>query len=167
MAEGASTPPSRTSLDHYLQQPYKALEDSDGSEAGHMGDWGSGEGVLQDSEVAQHSKSRDALQDASSDGRHSMATMSPVDNARSRNAIPEGKRLTALLLDKLQGHEGQRASGDEAMSPPGLSSNSNSMAGYQSPFESLANEGMSVSEDTDSVKAEVGSVASLKLAPSK
>ena len=166
-AEQASSSPSRTSLDHYLHQPYKAAAHESG-EAGHMGRWDAGEGVMPETEVAQHSKLLDALQEARRSGDQPMLSMPPVDHVTSGRAMPEGKRLTALLLDKLQGHDTQRTSGDEVMSPPGHSSNSNSsLAGYQSPFESLAHEAMSVSEDTDSIKAEVGSVGSFNLGPSK
>ena len=166
----ASTPPPRTSLDHYLRQPYKAsVEDDESSEAGHMGHWDAGEGIMPEREVAQLSRSRDALHEARSSGEHSMASMPPFQDARPGQRMPEGKRLTALLLDKLQGHDSARSGGDEGTSPPGLSSHStSSMAGYQSPFESLANEGgFSASEDTDSIRAEIGSVASINLAPSK
>ena len=169
-AEEAATPPPRTSLDHYLRQPFKASEgDDESTEAGHMGHWDAGEGVMPEREVAQHSHSRNALQEARSSGEHSMASMPPFQGARPGHRMPEGKRLTALLLDKLQGHDSARPGGDEGTSPPGLSSHStSSLAGYQSPFESLANEGgLSVSEDTDSIKAEIGSVPSLNLAPSK
>lgn len=163
-AEEASMLLPRTSLDHYLRQPYKASEeDRESSEAGHMGHWDSGEGVMPERQVAQHCHSRDALQEARSSGEHSMASMPPFQSARPGQRMPEGKRLTALLLDKLQGHDSARLGGDEVMSPPGPSSHStSSMAGYQSPFESLANEGgLSVSEDADSVRAEIGSVASI------
>ena len=171
-AEEASTPPSRTSLDHYLRQPYKATEGQSGEsgEAGHMGHWDAGEGVMPEREVAENARSLDALQEARSSGEHSMASMPPFQSARPGQRMPEGKRLTALLLDKLQGHDAGRSSGaDEGLSPPGHSSHStSSLAGYQSPFESLANEGgLSTSEDTDSVKAEFGSVPFHFLAPSK
>lgn len=170
-AEEASTPPSRTSLDHYLQQPYKAPEENNESgEAGHMGHWDAGEGFMPEREVAENARSLDALQEARSSGEHSMASMPPFQSARPGQKMPEGKRLTALLLDKLQGHDAGRSSGgDEGISPPGHSSHStSSLAGYQSPFESLANEGgLSTSEDTDSVKAEFGSVPFNFLAPSK
>ena len=169
-AEEVSTPPPRTSLDHYLRQPYKvgSEEDGESSETGHMGHWDSGEGIMPEKEVAQHSRSCAALHEARSSGEQSMASMPPLQGARPGQRMPEGKRLTALLLDKLQGHDSTHSGGDEGMSPPGLSSHStSSMAGYQSPFESLANEGgLSVSEDTDSIKAEIGSVASINLAPS-
>lgn len=167
--EEASPPPSRPSLDHYLGQPYKAAEDSESGEAGHMGRWDSGEGVMPEKEVVRYSNSTDALQGARSSGEHSMASMPPYHNTgHPGQRLPEGKRLTALLLDKLQGHDAQRATGDEALSPPGLSSNStSSMAGYQSPFESLAHEALSASEDTESIIAEIGSVASINLAPSR
>lgn len=166
-SEEASAPSSRTSLDHYLRQPNKTA-DSESGETGHMGKWDAGEGVMPETEVAQHSKLLNTLQEARRSGDHPMLSMPPVDHLRSGHAMPEGKRLTALLLDKLQGHDAQRASGEEVMSPPGRSSNSNSsLAGYQSPFESLAQEAMSVSEDTDSIKAEVGSVGSLNLGAPK
>ena len=168
-AEEAATPPPRTSLDHYLRQPSKAPEgDGESREASHMGHWDSGEGVMPEREVVQQAHSRDALQEARSSGEHSMVSMPPFQGARPGQRMPEGKRLTALLLDKLQGHDSTGPGGDEGTSPPGLSSHStSSMAGYQSPFESLANEGgLSVSEDTDSIKAEIGSVPSINLAPS-
>ena len=171
-AEGAPTPAQRPSLDHYLCQPYKASEFGEGSGAGHMGRWDAGEGVMSAREVAHHSSSSlgglAAVQEAQGSGQAGMASMPPVHSARPGQRMPEGKRLTALLLDKLQGHDAQRPGGNECVSPPGLSSNSTSSVpnGYQSPFESLANEGFSVSEDTDSIKAEIGSIASINLAPS-
>lgn len=169
-AAGAVTPPSRTSLDHYLCQPHKATEDGEsGEKAGHMGRWEAGEGVMPEKEVAHNSRTIDALQDARSSGEHSMASMPPYHSpTHAGQRLPEGKRLTALLLDKLQGHDVQRPSLDEALSPPGLSSNStSSMAGYQSPFESLAHEALSASEDAESIKAEIGSSASINLASSR
>lgn len=169
-AEEAVTPPSRTSLDHYLCQPYKATEDGEsGEEAGHLGRWDAGEGVMPEKEVAQNSRTIDVLQDARSSGEHSMASMPPYHNpTHAGQRLPEGKRLTALLLDKLQGHDAQRPSLDEALSPPGLSSNStSSMAGYQSPFESFAHEPLSASEDAESIRTEIGSGASINLASSR
>ena len=91
----------------------------------------------------------------------------PKQAAKSDKGIPDGKRLTALLLDKLEGHEGHHASDDDAddASPPGISNDGeSSLAGYQSPFESLAHEALM--EETDSVKAEDGSVKSFNMAPS-
>ena len=165
-AAESPSPPSRTSLDHYLRQPYKISDAGEGGKPSHMGHWDAGEGVMPESEVAYHSRSPHVLQARRKRGEGLMLSMPPFDTARSRSGstMPEGKRLTALLLDKLQGHDVQRVSNEEGMSPPGHSSNSNSsMAG----FESVAHDNMSFSEDTDSVKAEVGSVGSLHLAPSK
>ncbi|KAL0043483.1 hypothetical protein WJX79_006006 [Trebouxia sp. C0005] len=62
---------------------------------------------------------------------------------------------------------GHHASDDDAddASPPGISNDGeSSLAGYQSPFESLAHEALM--EETDSVKAEDGSVKSFNMAPS-
>ena len=76
-----------------------------------------------------------------------------------------GERLTALLLNKLHGHAAHSSDQEEVSSPPALTSNdSGSMAGYRSPFESLASYGLP--EEADSVQAEHGSSASLRMMPS-
>lgn len=76
-----------------------------------------------------------------------------------------GERLTALLLDKLHGHAAQSVDHEDVGSPPAVTSNdSGSMAGYRSPFESLASYG--VPEDAESIHAEHGSAASLRVMPS-
>ncbi len=145
--EEGSAPPSRSSLDHYLNQTVKPAEgdhaDDGMAPASHMGQW--------DKAVTESSLSNSHHQ--------------PKQAAKSDKGIPDGKRLTALLLDKLEGHEGHHASDDDDASPPGISNDGESfLAGYQSPFESLANEALM--EETDSVKAEDGSVKSLNMAPS-
>lgn len=148
--EEGSAPPSRSSLDQYLNQKVKPAEGNnadDGIEqALHMGQW--------DNVVTKSSLSNSHYQ--------------PKQAAKPDKGIPDGKHLTALLLDKLEGHEGHHASDDDAdddASPPGISNDGeSSLAGYQSPFESLAHEALM--GETDSVKAEDGSVKSLNMAPS-
>ena len=140
--EEDSTPPSRASLDHYLQQPQIAVAaDANGAK---LSDGTAGFPIRKQQQP---------------DIAHSTST-----------CLPDGKRLTALLLDKLQGHEGhlplRQDNAEEVVSPPGDFSNDSesSLAGYQSPFESLANEALS--EEADSVRAEDGSVKSMNMAPS-
>ncbi len=148
--EEGSAPPSISSLDHYLNQKVKPAEGNNADDGiapeSHMGQW--------DNAVTESSLSNSHHQ--------------PKQAAKSDKGIPDGKRLTALLLDKLEGHEGHHASDDDAdddASPPGISNDGeSSLAGYQSPFESLAHEALM--EETDSVKAEDGSVKSLNMAPS-
>lgn len=78
-----------------------------------------------------------------------------------------GERLTALLLDKLHGHASRSSDQEEMSSPPALTSNdSGSMAGYRSPFESLASYSYGIPEEADSLHAEYGSAASLLVMPS-
>ncbi|KAL0021141.1 hypothetical protein WJX77_004146 [Trebouxia sp. C0004] len=147
--EEGSAPPARSSQDHYLNQTVKPAEgnhaDDGMAPASHMGRW--------DNAVTESSLTNSPHQ--------------PKQAAKSDKGIPNGKRLTALLLDKLEGHEGHHASedDDDDASPPGISNDGeSSLAGYQSPFELLANE--AVLEEADSVKAEDGSVKSLNMAPS-
>ncbi len=152
--EEGSAPPSRSSLDHYLNQTVKPAEGSDADDgnapASRMRQW--------DNAVTLHCES------SPSNSHHQ-----PKQAAQFDKGNPDVKRLTALLLDKLEGHEGHHASDDDDddddASPHGISNDGeSSLAGYQSPFESLANEG--VFEETNSVKAENGSVKSLNMAPS-
>ncbi|DBA88511.1 TPA: hypothetical protein ACH3X2_004987 [Trebouxia sp. C0005] len=147
--EEASAPPSRSSLDHYLNPTVQPAEGNhaDGGIAptSHIGQWES------------------AITESSLRSSHHQ----PKQAAKFDKGVPDGKRLTALLLDKLEGHEGHHASDDGAddASPPGISNDGeSSLAGYQSPFESLAHEALM--EETDSVKAEDGSVKSFNMAPS-
>lgn len=125
---------SRTSLDHYLNA--EPLSALQGS------------GATQD--VVKHPA---AAQRAN-----------PSGFALDKN----GERLTALLLEKLHGHDthaARLAETEEAASPPALTSNdSDSMAGYRSPFESLASYAMQ--DEGDSIHAEHGSAASLRVMPS-
>ena len=144
-----SAPPSRSSLDHYLNQTVKPAEGNNAAD-----------GIEQASHTGQWDK---AVTESSLSSSHHQ----PKQAAKSDKGIPDGKRLTALLLDKLEGHEGHHASDDDAddASPPGISNDGeSSLAGYQSPFESLAHEALM--EETDSVKAEDGSVKSFDMAPS-
>ena len=86
-------------------------------------------------------------------------------SAHQQLSDKNGERLTALLLDKLHGHAAQSADHEDVGSPPAVTSNdSGSMAGYRSPFESLASYG--VPEDAESIHAEHGSAASLRVMPS-
>ena len=144
--EEGSAPPSRSSLDHSLNQTVKPAEGNNADDgiapASHMGQW--------DNAVTESSPRNSHHQ--------------PKQAAKSDKGIPDGKRLTALLLDKLEGHEGHCASDDDDASPPGISNDGeSSLAGYQSPFESLANEALM--EETGD-KAEDGSVKSLNMSPS-
>lgn len=139
--EEGSAPSSRSSLDHYLKQTVQPEE-------GNNADDGVAPALLmghRDKAVLPLSSSHHQFKQAS----------------KSDRGIPDGKRLTALLLDKL---EGQRASDDDDdASPPGDSNDGeSSLAGYQSPFETFANEALM--EETRSVKAEDGSVKSLNMA---
>ncbi len=149
--EEGSAPLSRSSLDHYLNQTVKPAERNNADDgiasASHMGQWDY----------------------AGTESSLSINHHQPKQAAKSDKGIPDGKRLTALLLDKLEGHEGHHASVDDdandGASPPGIGNDGeSSLTGYQSPFESLAHEALM--EETDSVKAEDGSIKSLNMAPS-
>ncbi len=162
-------PPSRTSLDHYLNQPVKS-SNAGSPHASNARQWDSGVTLKFDIAKASDESGESA------GGKHGAADLQskqkqqPENATDTGNTLPDRKRLTALLLDKLEGHEGHlplqaQGSVEEFVSPPRLSNDSeSSMAGYQSPFESLANEAMY--SETDSVKAEDGSVKSLDMAPS-
>ena len=165
-------PPARSSLDHYLRQPLKASHTADDSgmtdepQSDRMGEW--------DTPSIQLDASSAARSPSKPQGSPNRGFATKPSGARqgfegSGKMLPDGKRLTALLLDKLQGHEGhlpsRQDSGSGPVSPTGHShshDSGSSMAGYQSPFESLAYEVRS--EGTDSVKAEDGSVKSFSMA---
>lgn len=157
--EEGSVPPSRSSLDHYLNQTVKSCHGAghDDAPASHMGQW--------DNAVTLSTKSPPTKALDMSPGSASRHGVQPRIAAGSARGLPDGKRLTALLLDKLEGHVPHHsATDDDVASPPGISNDSeSSLAGYQSPFESLANEAML--EESDSVKAEDGSVRSLQMTP--
>lgn len=112
--EEGSAPPSRSSLDHYLNQTVKPAEGNHADDgiapASHIRQWDN-ESPLSNS----HHQTKQA--------------------AKSDKGIPDGKRLTTLLLDKLEGHEGHHASqDDDDASPHGISHDGkSSLAGHQSP----------------------------------
>lgn len=124
----------RTSLDHYLTS----------SEASFTEPQQQHQDSVPTGNVSQHSLTNEHVKEDISD----------------KTLDKNGERLTALLLDKLHGHASHPVEQEDANSLPAATSNdSGSMAGYRSPFESLASYG--VPEEIDSVHAEHGSAASL------
>ena len=127
----------RTSLDHYLTP-----------EASSSQAW-----QPEQDAVAKPSHVQETLPTAGSKGTVS-----------GQQLDKNGEHLTALLLDKLHGHAARPSDQEEVTSPPALTSNdSGSLAGYRSPFESLASSGLP--EEADSVQTEYGSSASLRVMP--